>query len=86
MKKKGNKKMPNKLILNPIPTSLFCLKFCLFVVKKKIFTSNWLHEIHCGKDVARDGGWAPERGDSPKGGVAALPTTSAGGNLGDCGS
>ena len=24
------------------------------------------------------GGWAPERGDNPKGGVAALPTTFAG--------
>ena len=47
MKKKGNKKMPSprhKLIHNPIRSAL---KFCLFVVKEKIFTSNWLHEIHC---------------------------------------
>ena len=37
MKKKGNKKMPSprhKLIHNPIPTSLFCLKILLFVEKK----------------------------------------------------
>ena len=27
----------------------------------------------------------PERGDSPEGGVAALPTTSAGGDFGDNG-
>ena len=56
MKKKGNKKMPtqrHKLIHNPIPTSLFCFKI-LFVCcecigqRKTIFTSNWLHEIHCG--------------------------------------
>ena len=35
MKKKGNKKMPSprhKLIHNPIPTSLFGFKICLFVV------------------------------------------------------
>ena len=35
MKKKGNKKMPSprhKLIHNRIPTSLFKIKFCLFVV------------------------------------------------------
>ena len=35
---------------------------------------------------APEGGWAPERGDPPEGGVAALPTTSAGGDLGDSGS
>ena len=34
---------------------------------------------------APEGGWAPERGDPPEGGVAALPTTSAGGDFGDNG-
>ena len=30
---------------------------------------------------APEGGWAPERGDPPEGGVAALATTSAGGDF-----
>ena len=34
---------------------------------------------------APEGGWAPETGDPPEGGVAALPTTSAGGDFGDNG-
>ena len=94
MKKKGNKKMPSprhKLIHNL--TSSFCFKI-LFVCcecirqRKKIFTSNWLHEIRCclerNKDVGM-GAEPPERGDPPEGGVAALPTTSAGGDFGDNG-
>ena len=32
---------------------------------------------------APEGGWAPERATPPEGGVAALPTTSAGGDFGD---
>ena len=35
---------------------------------------------------APEGGWAAERSDPPEGGVAVLPTTSAGGDLGDSGS
>ena len=64
MKKKGNKKMTSprhKRIHNPIPTSLCsALKCCLFVVnasgKEKIFTSNWLHEIHCCLERNKDVG------------------------------
>ena len=65
MKKKGNKKMPTpryKLIHNPIPTSLFCLKFRLFVVnalgkeKTSSHRINYIHEIHYRLERSKDVG------------------------------
>ena len=60
--------------------------------KKEKFSSTSGIRTHTscflGKDVGMgaDGGWAPDRGGPPKGGVASLPTTSAGGDFGDSGS
>ena len=63
MKKKGNKKMPSPRHRSFITPSLHlcsALKCCLFVVnglgKAKIFTSKWLHEIHCGLERNKDVG------------------------------
>ena len=93
MKKKGNKKMHTprqKVIPNTIPTSLKCGLFVMNGLGKEKRTNesslpNAYIKCVAVKQKCRDGGWAPERGDPPEGGVAALPTTSAGGDFGDNG-
>ena len=80
MKKKENKNMHtprHKVIHKPIPTSLYTYITYLSdtLHAECIWMCSLLNAQRCRDGVA----------EPPKGGVAALPTTSAGGDFGDNG-